>query len=154
MNPATTDSDPRKSAFRSSAELPNHPSSAPLSPQTPSLPDAAPRSHRPRCAGRESNFLADRALPKLGFNGSRDYPILQRPGIGPSLRQTSSSQSRVREYLGRNGTPATLRHRVLVVSSLAPTVTKISIQFYRMAVANRSDSTGLIGPASAEPPLL
>jgi formylglycine-generating enzyme required for sulfatase activity len=26
--------------------------------QTPSLPDAAPRSHRSRCAGRESNFLA------------------------------------------------------------------------------------------------
>jgi hypothetical protein len=26
--------------------------------QTPSLPDAAPRSHRPRCGGRESKFLA------------------------------------------------------------------------------------------------
>ena len=34
-----------------------HPSSAPLSPQTPSLPGADPRSGRPRCAGRESNFL-------------------------------------------------------------------------------------------------
>ena len=35
-----------------------HPSSAPLSPQTPSLPGADPRSGRPRCAGRESKFLA------------------------------------------------------------------------------------------------
>ena len=26
--------------------------------QTPSLPDADPRSDRPRCGGRESNFLA------------------------------------------------------------------------------------------------
>jgi hypothetical protein len=26
--------------------------------QIPSIPDAAPRSHRSRCAGRESNFLA------------------------------------------------------------------------------------------------
>ena len=37
-----------------------HPSSAPLSPQTPSLPAADPRSDRFRCAGRESKFLADR----------------------------------------------------------------------------------------------
>ncbi len=29
-------------------------------PQTPSLPNAHPRSARPRCAGRKSNFLADR----------------------------------------------------------------------------------------------
>ena len=35
-----------------------HPSSSPLSPQTPSLPGADPRSGRPRCAGRESKFLA------------------------------------------------------------------------------------------------
>ena len=35
-----------------------HPSSAPLSPQTPSLPGADPRSGRPRCAGRKSKFLA------------------------------------------------------------------------------------------------
>ena len=28
--------------------------------QTPTLPDAAPRSDRPRCGGRENNFLADR----------------------------------------------------------------------------------------------
>jgi hypothetical protein len=35
-----------------------HPSSAPLSPQTPSLPAADPRSDRFRCAGRESKFLA------------------------------------------------------------------------------------------------
>ena len=35
-----------------------HPSSTPRSPQTPSLPDARPRSDRLRCGGRESNFLA------------------------------------------------------------------------------------------------
>jgi len=29
-----------------------------LDDQTPALPDARPHSHRPRCAGRESNFLA------------------------------------------------------------------------------------------------
>ena len=28
--------------------------------QPPSLPDAAPRSDRPRCGGRESNFLAEK----------------------------------------------------------------------------------------------
>ena len=37
----------------------------------PSLPDAAPRSDRHRCGGRESNFLADiglRRVPKLGIS--------------------------------------------------------------------------------------
>ena len=65
MNFAATDTHPRKSASRSRAKLsihPSsfgfHPSSAPLSPQTPSLPDARPRSDRFRCGGRESKFLA------------------------------------------------------------------------------------------------
>jgi|GEM_PF-6128778 len=32
--------------------------------QTPSLPDADPRSDRPRCGGRESRFLAALAPPR------------------------------------------------------------------------------------------
>ncbi len=32
--------------------------------QTPSLPDADPRSDRPRCGGRESKFLADTTAPR------------------------------------------------------------------------------------------
>jgi len=55
----------RRFPSRPRVELPSHPSSfriqpsfAPRSPQTPSLPDARPRSDRPRCDGRESNFLA------------------------------------------------------------------------------------------------
>jgi hypothetical protein len=54
----------RRFPSRPRVELPSHPSSfriqpsfAPRSPQTPSLPDARPRSDRPRCDGRESNFL-------------------------------------------------------------------------------------------------
>ena len=70
MNFAPTDTHPQKSASRSRAELSNHPSScgfhplsAPLSHQTPSLPDDAPLSDRPRCGGRESKFLADAEKP-------------------------------------------------------------------------------------------
>ena len=37
--------------------------------QNPSLPDAAPRSYRPRCAGRESTFLADIVI----FVGDHGY---------------------------------------------------------------------------------
>ena len=48
----------RKFPSRSRVERPFHPSSTPLSPQTPSLPDADPRSDRFRCGGRESKFLA------------------------------------------------------------------------------------------------
>ena len=43
-----------------------HPSSAPLSPQTPSLPAADPRSDRFRCAGRESKFLAEEKIAVRG----------------------------------------------------------------------------------------
>jgi hypothetical protein len=56
---------PRKFPSRSRLKLPIHsssfiiqPSATPRSPQTPSLPDARPRSDRFRCGGRESNFLA------------------------------------------------------------------------------------------------
>lgn len=59
----------RKFPSRPRVELPIHPSSftiqpsaTPRSPQTPSLPDARPRSDRFRCAGRESKFLADRTI--------------------------------------------------------------------------------------------
>ena len=55
----------RKLPSRSRVELPIHPSSfiiqpssTPRSPQTPSLPEARPRSDRFRCGGRESKFLA------------------------------------------------------------------------------------------------
>ena len=65
MNLATIEPHPRKSAFRIGAERSIHPSSfriqppfTPRSPQTPSLPDAEPRSDRPQCGGRESKFLA------------------------------------------------------------------------------------------------
>jgi hypothetical protein len=36
--------------------------------QTPSLPDAAPRSHRPRCGGRESKFLAASSETRVKFS--------------------------------------------------------------------------------------
>ena len=54
----------RKFPSRSRVGLPFHPSSFFLpisslpSPQAPTLPDANPRSARPRCAGRQSKFLA------------------------------------------------------------------------------------------------
>ena len=60
--------------FRSPASFYIHPSSlmlhpltAPPSPQTISHPDAAPRSGRPRCGGRKSNFPADIGLAGLLF---------------------------------------------------------------------------------------
>ena len=58
MNPTTTASSSRKSSVRGSVTGAFHPFSTPRSPQTPSLPDAPPRSARFRCGGRESNFLA------------------------------------------------------------------------------------------------
>lgn len=66
MNLATTDSHPRKSGSRSSTGSLLHPFSTPRSPQTPSLPDADPRSDRFWCGGHESNFLA---VKKIQFYG-------------------------------------------------------------------------------------
>ena len=109
MNPATTDSHPRKSAFRNSAELPKHPSSAPLSPQTPSLPDAAPRSHRPRCAGRESNFLAETDRARATGVGERHL----EPAI--SLSRLGEDSRRRRQGTGRGvgGTQTTQTGEVM-----------------------------------------
>ena len=41
-----------------------------LARQTPSLPDADPRSDRPRCGGRESKFLAARSLSAMREPGT------------------------------------------------------------------------------------
>jgi hypothetical protein len=60
MKPSATASSCRKFPVRSSVASSLHPLFAPRSPQTPSLPDARPRSDRFRCGGRESNFLAAR----------------------------------------------------------------------------------------------
>jgi hypothetical protein len=72
----------RRFPSRPRVELPSHPSSfriqpsfAPRSPQTPSLPDARPRSDRPRCDGRESNFLAACRTSKSNDpQRSRNFP--------------------------------------------------------------------------------
>ncbi|MCX6982722.1 MAG: ERF family protein [Verrucomicrobia bacterium] len=58
MKPSATASSSRKSPVRRSVTRALHALFAPRSPQTPSHPDASPRSDRFRCGGRESNFLA------------------------------------------------------------------------------------------------
>ena len=41
-------------------------------PMSASIPDADPRSHRPRCARRESKILAAAGdFPLLGYDGQR-----------------------------------------------------------------------------------
>jgi hypothetical protein len=66
MNFAATTFCPTKSPVRSIVVVALHPLFAPRSPQTPSLPDARPRSDRFRCGGRESNFLAAKAVLDSG----------------------------------------------------------------------------------------
>ena len=71
-----------KSALRSSADSRKHPSSAPRSPQTSSLPDARPRSDRFRCGGRESNFLAAKldGTLKVGDTGKKPDDAAPKAG--------------------------------------------------------------------------
>ena len=59
MNLAKTTSSLGKPPVRISVVGGLHPLCCPRAPQTPSLPDAHPRSDRFQCDERESKFLAD-----------------------------------------------------------------------------------------------
>ena len=67
------------------------------SPQTPSLPDADPRSDHLRCSGRESKFLAARRLIKAGMKEVNylDATIRNKYTRNPDKLRAWDSASRI-----------------------------------------------------------
>ena len=84
MKPSATASSSRKSPVRRSVTRALHALFAPRSPQTPSHPDASPRSDRFRCGGRESNFLAAKLDGTLKDGDTGKKPDDAAPKAGPT----------------------------------------------------------------------